>query len=88
MQHVMQHNVSPVRPPSVWRRWSTYAIGAVVLAVFVLSMAMASPANAASINVSTYGAKGDGVSDDTRAIQAAINAAASSKGTVTFSEGT
>jgi putative cell wall-binding protein len=39
-------------------------------------------------NVRNYGAKGDGATDDTAAIQAAINAAASSSGTVTFPEGT
>jgi polygalacturonase len=88
MQQLMQQNVTPVRPPSVWRRWSVCAIGAVALAMFVSLLATASPANAASVNVSTYGAKGDGVSDDTGAIQAAINAAASSGGTVTFPEGT
>jgi len=40
------------------------------------------------INVKSYGAKGDGVTDDTAAIQSALTAAAASKGIVFFPPGT
>ncbi|MEC2345035.1 glycosyl hydrolase family 28-related protein [Paenibacillus barengoltzii] len=50
--------------------------------------ANAEPKDAQMINVKDQGAKGDGVTDDTSAIQRALDLAASSKGTVYFPEGT
>jgi hypothetical protein len=44
-------------------------------------------ANANVFNVMNYGAHGDGVTDDTQAVQAAINAAEGGKGTVFFPAG-
>jgi polygalacturonase len=46
------------------------------------------PAHAADFSVATYGAKGDGTTKDTAAINRAIDAAAKSHGTVTFPAGT
>jgi len=46
------------------------------------------PASTHVVDVRDYGAKGDGVSDDTRAIQGAINAVAGSGGTLRFPAGT
>jgi polygalacturonase len=46
------------------------------------------PALAADFNVRDYGAKGDGVSNNTAAIQQAIDAAAKQAGTVVFPAGT
>ena len=43
---------------------------------------------ASAFNVMTYGAKGDGVTDDYHAIQAAINACGTSGGAVVFPRGT
>ncbi|MGA7159319.1 MAG: glycosyl hydrolase family 28 protein [Acidobacteriaceae bacterium] len=48
----------------------------------------ASPLHAASFNVKNFGAKGNGTTLDTPSIQAAIDAAAKSNGTVTFDPGT
>lgn len=53
----------------------------------VLALGMAT-AGAKTYNAGSYGAKGDGVTLDTRAIQAAIDAAARDGGTVVLSPGT
>jgi len=63
-------------------RISTAFIAIAVLISFSQQVAQA------DYNVKTYGAVGNGVNDDTVAIQAAINAAAPAKGTVYFPEGT
>ena len=42
------------------------------------------PVRAATLNVKSYGAKGDGMADDTAAIQAAIDAAALSFGSIVY----
>ncbi|HEY2022183.1 glycoside hydrolase family 28 protein [Paraburkholderia sp.] len=47
-----------------------------------------SPGVSSTFNVADYGAKGDGTTDDTAAIQKALNAASAAKGTVTFPQGT
>ncbi|OLL32360.1 hypothetical protein BTH42_07925 [Burkholderia sp. SRS-W-2-2016] len=47
-----------------------------------------SPQVSTTFNVADYGAKGDGSTDDTAAIQKALNAASAAKGTVTFPQGT
>ena len=70
------------------RRRAIYAVAALSLALLISLAALASPASAASFSVTTYGAKGDGVTNDATAIQSAINAAATSGGTVTFPAGT
>jgi hypothetical protein len=46
------------------------------------------PADAIPMNVTDYGAKGDGVTNDTAAIQAAINAAQAANRTLYFASGT
>ena len=46
------------------------------------------PASAATISANRFGAKGDGVADDTKAIQRALNAAAGRHDTVTLQPGT
>ncbi len=46
------------------------------------------PADANVANVQTYGAKGDGVTDDTAAIQAALNANAGTRQLIYFPNGT
>ena len=53
----------------------------------VLALGMAT-AGAKTYNAGSYGAKGDGVTLDTTAIQAAIDAAAKDGGTVVLSPGT
>jgi polygalacturonase len=59
-------------------------------AVMLLAMCtlVSLAARAATYNVQAYGAKGDGVSLDTPAIQHAIDAAAKHSGTVSFRAGT
>jgi polygalacturonase len=47
-----------------------------------------SPSVSKTFNVADFGAKGDGTTDDTAAIQKALNAASAAKGTVTFAQGT
>jgi parallel beta-helix repeat protein len=52
------------------------------------SITVASASVPAGTSVKTYGAKGDGVTDDTAAIQACINAVAGKGGTVVVPDGT
>jgi hypothetical protein len=61
----------------------------VTLALVSCRVVSAGPEHGANklVNVKDFGAKGDGVSDDTAAIQAAVNAAASGT-TITFPAGT
>lgn len=73
-------------------RRSLWLIVPVALPVFalplaVLGRALAADPNAPTINVRDKGAKGDGVHDDTAAIQAAIDALPASGGTVTVPDG-
>ena len=70
------------------RRRTVYVVAALFVALLVSLAAMTTPASAASYSVTTYGAKGDGVTNDATAIQSAINAAATAGGTVTFPAGT
>jgi polygalacturonase len=59
-----------------------------VLALTLLAASLyASSARAANFNVKDFGAKGNGITRDTAAIQKAIDAAAETHGTVTFEPG-
>jgi polygalacturonase len=59
-----------------------------VLALAILAASLYAPsARAASFNVKDFGAKGNGTTLDTAAIQKAIDAAAETQGTVTFEPG-
>ena len=62
----------------------------VVLGLLALLAAPAVQARPGSFNVKDFGAKGDGVADDTSAVQSAIHAATKSAGggTVIFPKGT
>lgn len=61
-------------------------MGAMRIAVFVLLVALAG-ARGAEFSATRYGAKGDGKTVDTAAIQRAIDAAAAAHGTVVFQPG-
>jgi parallel beta-helix repeat protein len=63
------------------------ALPAFALPLAVRGRALAADSNAATINVRDKGAKGDGVHDDTAAIQAAIDALPAAGGTVTIPDG-
>src|SRR5580698_7760366 len=54
----------------------------------VLSALFAGPAAAATCDPAQYGAKADGITKDSAAIQAAIDACAAKGGTVTLTQGT
>jgi polygalacturonase len=56
--------------------------------ILLASVACAAQAQAENFNVKDFGAKGDGVTLDTAAIQAAIDEAATARGTVVFAPGT
>ena len=79
-----------VRPTGTHRNRLLCIFGVLALALFVSMGILVSQAGAGSqtFSVLSYGAKGDGVTNDAGAIQAAINAAAPVGGTVTFPAGT
>ncbi len=55
--------------------------------LFIVLFACAAPVSAATVNVKDFGAKGDGVTLDTVAIQKAIDTAEATHSTVTFAPG-
>ncbi|MEP7098191.1 MAG: glycosyl hydrolase family 28-related protein, partial [Dokdonella sp.] len=63
------------------------ALPVFALPLAVRGRALAADPNAPTINVRDKGAKGDGVHDDTAAIQAAIDALPAAGGTVTIPDG-
>src|SRR5208283_2467007 len=72
-----------MRPSNATVRWISVALG--FLALIVLA---AEPSPVSKINVRDYGARGNGLSDDTAAIRAAIAAVPASGGTVYLPCGT
>jgi len=75
-------------PRYIWRyRWPVLvAVAVCVAAVWAIVTVVIPPDH--TFNVLDYGAKGDGVTDDTDAIQRAVDAAALGGGTVDFPAGT
>ena len=53
----------------------------------LMFLAVALPVHAATLIANSYGAKGDGIADDTRAIQKALDAAAGKHDTLTLNPG-
>jgi polygalacturonase len=58
------------------------------MSLVIAIVTCAAPASAAIVNATAFGAKGDGLTLDTAAIQKAIDTAAATHGTVIFAPGT
>jgi polygalacturonase len=67
---------------------SLIAMGGKARSLLAVAVLLSIPAHAANFSVDKYGAKGDGTTLDTVAIQQTIDEAAKHKGTVTFPAGT